>query len=157
MDLHLPILVHVATADDIPRMIELERSCNTAAHWSETQYRDLLLDQSTKARIALVAERKEKPEFLGFLIARCLTPEWELENIVVAPEIRGHGIGIRLTQAFVVHAQQANSDSIFLEVRESNSPARRLYEKLGFRETGRRRAYYSNPAEDAILYGKTLR
>lgn len=138
-------------------MIELESRCDTAAHWSESQYRELFLDQPTTARIALIAERQEKPEFLGFLVARYIAPEWELENIVVAPEVRGKGVGTRLTQALVAQAQQANSDSIFLEVRESNSPARRLYEKLGFRETGRRKAYYSNPQEDAVLYCRKLR
>ena len=138
-------------------MIELERRCDTAAHWNEAQYRDMFLDQSTTARIALRAVREEKPEFLGFLVARYLAPEWELENIVVAPEIRGNGVGTLLTQALVAHAQQADSDSIFLEVRESNGSARRLYEKLGFRETGRRKVYYSNPSEDAVLYCRRLR
>jgi len=53
-------------------------------------------------------------------------------------------------------ARQANSDAIFLEVRESNTGARRLYEEFGFRETGRRKAYYTNPSEDAVLYSKIL-
>jgi len=157
LDLHPHILVRAATAGDTQRMIELERRCDTAAHWSETQYRDLFLDQSTTARIALVAEGEEKPEFLGFLVARYLAPEWEFENIVVAPEIRGNGVGTLLTRALIAQAQQANSDCIFLEVRESNGPARRLYEKLGFRETGRRKGYYSKPSEDAVLYSRRLR
>ena len=50
-------------------------------------------------------------------------------------------------------AKSACASKIFLEVRESNQPARRLYEKHGFREIGRRRRYYQNPLEDAILYG----
>lgn len=97
------------------------------------------------------------PAVVGFLIARQAAAEWELENIVVADEFRGKGVGTQLLQEFFTQAKKMNSDSVFLEVRESNTPARRLYERLGFHETGRRRAYYSNPTEDAILYAKTLR
>ena len=97
------------------------------------------------------------PTVVGFLIARQAAAEWELENIVVAEEFRGRGIGTELLKELLTEAQKANSDAVFLEVRESNTASRRLYEKLGFHETGRRRDYYSNPTEDAILYGRTLR
>ena len=90
-------------------------------------------------------------------MARHLPPEWELENIVVAPAVRRMGVGIQLLDSLLVQARQNDSASIFLEVRESNTEARRLYEKLGFRENGRRRAYYTSPSEDAVLYSKTLR
>jgi ribosomal-protein-alanine N-acetyltransferase len=92
----------------------------------------------------------------GFLVARYLPPEWELENIVVAPAVRRMGIGRQLMDALVVQGRQTNGTAIFLEVRESNTAARGLYERLGFMETGRRKAYYANPSEDAVLYSKTL-
>ena len=57
--------------------------------------------------------------------------------------------------ALLVRTQNTNSESVFLEVRESNSAARSLYEKLGFQQTGRRKSYYANPIEDAILYSKS--
>jgi ribosomal-protein-alanine N-acetyltransferase len=60
-------------------------------------------------------------------------------------------------EALHAEAQQTNSDAVFLEVRESNAAARRLYENLGFHENGRRKAYYAEPSEDAVLYSKTLR
>jgi len=59
-------------------------------------------------------------------------------------------------EALLVQARQTNSDAVFLEVRESNTAARRLYQKLGFEETGRRKSYYSNPVEDAVLYTRHL-
>jgi ribosomal-protein-alanine N-acetyltransferase len=59
-------------------------------------------------------------------------------------------------RALLDQAERAVASKIFLEVRESNLPARRLYEKHGFHETGRRRGYYQNPAEDAILYVRDL-
>ena len=104
-----------------------------------------------------MAEEAGSAALSGFLVARHMPPEWELENIVVAPAVRRIGIGKQLMDALLFQAQETNSDAIFLEVRESNTAARHLYEKLGFRENGRRKAYYSNPTEDAVLYSKTLR
>ena len=138
-------------------MLRLERSSEGAAHWSESQYQSLIgakgADISTLAR---VAEFRANPAVVGFLIARHLAQEWELENIVVAPEARGQGVGTRLMEELLTRAQEANSHAVFLEVRESNTAAISLYRKLGFQQTGRRKSYYSNPAEDAILYCKSL-
>ena len=94
---------------------------------------------------------------VGFLIARHLAPEWELENIVVAHIARRKGLGKLLLNALLSAARETNSDSVFLEVRESNAAARTLYEKAGFEQTGRRKTYYTNPTEDAVLYRGTLR
>ena len=89
-------------------------------------------------------------------MARHLAPEWELENIVVAPAARRTGLGKRLLNALLSQARETNSAAVFLEVRESNTAARSLYEKTGFQLTGRRKAYYTNPQEDAVLYRLTL-
>ena len=85
------------------------------------------------------------------MIARCATCEWEIENVVVAREKRKRGIGIQLIQEVLLKAQSAGATSVLLEVRESNLAARRLYEKLGFSQQGRRSNYYHNPEEDALL------
>jgi len=93
---------------------------------------------------------------MGFLIAHHLAPEWELENIVVAHAARHRGIGKRLLEALFDAARETNSSAVFLEVRESNTAARTLYEGSGFEQTGRRRSYYTSPSEDAILYRRVL-
>jgi ribosomal-protein-alanine N-acetyltransferase len=93
---------------------------------------------------------------LGFLVARHIAPQWELENIVVASAARRKGVGKRLLDTLLAHAMSTNSDTVFLEVRESNTTARSLYESRGFHETGRRKSYYTNPQEDAVLYCLTL-
>jgi ribosomal-protein-alanine N-acetyltransferase len=137
--------------------MRLERSSNSAAHWNEKQYESLILsDDSKSSRLALVAEGEEDSMILGFLAAQVVGAEWELENIVVAPETQEKGIGTRLLNELLARAQQAKSNAVFLEVREANSAARALYEKLGFQQSGRRKSYYSNPLEDAILYSKSL-
>ena len=161
-----PVTIRAATAADIPFMMNLERSCPTAAHWSEQQYRQLFQTSGTGSeRLVLVicgtgataadsstGDRGET--LLGFLVARRVVSEWELLNIVVAP--RRKGCGQRLVDALLVYAAHTNSDSIFLEVRESNAAARALYHRAGFRQTGQRKSYYTNPTEDAILYARNL-
>lgn len=151
-----------ATVADIPWLMNLERQCATAAHWTEQQYQHLF---PTDERLLLVAEASplisSGPDasagILGFLIARHLAPEWELENIVVAPTERRKGLGKRLLDALLAAARETNSSSVFLEVRESNAVARTLYQRAGFEQTGRRQSYYTSPLEDAILYRRTLR
>src|ERR1700675_3701682 len=79
----------------------------------------------------------------------------ESENVVVAAEFLRRGIANELVRNLVQRAETEAASAILLEVRESNLPARGLYEKHGFREVGRRQVYYNDPTEDAILY--TLR
>jgi len=148
-------MIRPATAADLPLILELERLSLTAAHWSEAQYRQMLEPGSDHARLALVTQ-SEQGQILGFLIAHHIAPDWELENIVVASAARRAGIGKQLLQSLLKEARHRNSESIFLEVRDSNAAARALYQSTGFHQTGRRKSYYpsdgATPAEDAILY-----
>jgi ribosomal-protein-alanine N-acetyltransferase len=140
-------------------MIRLDRQSATAGHWTEDQYRQALESRRTK-RLVLVIDEPSAPEtptsVQAFLVAQHIPPEWELENIVVAPTVRRKGLGKRLLQHLLSIARESNSDSVFLEVRESNTAARTLYEQGGFAQTGRRKSYYTNPHEDAVLYRKSL-
>jgi [ribosomal protein S18]-alanine N-acetyltransferase len=154
--------IRAATSDDIPFMIALERASPHAAHWTEEQYRALfsagkrewrqvvLVAKGTLDRASAEAHNAETQ--LGFLAARRVDLEWELENIVVAASARRMGIGKRLLDALLAEAAKTHNAAVFLEVRESNAAARSLYEKAGFHKAGRRNSYYKNPAEDAILY-----
>jgi [ribosomal protein S18]-alanine N-acetyltransferase len=156
--------IRPATVADLPHILSLERQSATAGHWPEEQYRNLFQSDS-RARLLLVVEAdlprasalKSHPRssIMGFLIAQHLAPEWELENLVVAPAARRQGVGKRLLDALLAVAHETNSGSLFLEVRESNVAARTLYEKAGFKQTGRRPSYYTGPLEDAILYRRT--
>lgn len=143
--------VHIRTAApaDASSLIALERESPTAAHWAETSYTKLL-EQGTAERVSLIAEDEGK--VTGFLVARISGDECELENVVVAEGRRRRGIGSSLIRALADFIQGRGRIPIFLEVRESNSTARALYEKCGFRIKGRRKSYYNNPQEDAVLY-----
>jgi ribosomal-protein-alanine acetyltransferase len=141
--------IRLATAADLAAMMSLEKRAATAAHWSAEQYEAMFRDSSS-GRMALVIQ--EASSFHGFVIAREVSAEWEIENIAIAGSARRRGLGTRLLGEFLDLAKAKGAVAVFLEVRESNQAARALYEKWAFLESGRRRRYYKDPEEDAILY-----
>jgi ribosomal-protein-alanine N-acetyltransferase len=141
--------IRAATVADLPAMMALEKRAATAAHWSAEQY-EALFRASDPDRVALIM--REDSDLQGFVIARVLGEEWEIENIAVAGPARRRGLGTRLLGELLDSARAKDAAAVFLEVRESNQAARALYEKWAFRKSGRRPRYYKGPAEDAILY-----
>jgi len=139
-------LVLVAEMDDSLIQGREVKTPDLSLQKARRQGRDTLCCSSEKAQWDLA----------GFLVARHVREEWEFENIVVAPEFRGRGVGKQLLDEFIMHARRSQSRAVFLEVRESNVAARKLYQKAGFRETGRRKRYYADPAEDAVLYSTDI-
>ncbi len=137
---------------DLPDIRRLEAQAMTAAHWNSSQYEALFAAEGAK-RIALVVVSESGDEsVVGFLVARQLSEEWEIENIVVDENERQTGVGSALVRHLAAEAAASGAVSLLLEVRESNIPARRLYEKIGFTAEGRRKSYYQSPEEDAIPY-----
>lgn len=145
------MVIRPATVSDIPTVIALERLSPTAAHWSREQYEAAI---DSEIREILLAE--EASVVQGFLIGRRVDTEWEIENVAVAGAARRKGLGSKLIEAFLNLARSRGAQSVFLEVRESNRAARLLYEKSAFVENGRRKRYYRDPEEDAVLYLLTL-
>ncbi len=144
-----PVKIRAAIPADVPAILATEQQAPTAAHWSREQYTRRL-----ESGLVLVAE--EQGKITGFICANPVAGDWEIENVVVAPEFQRQGIADRLMRELIDRAiAQGKSGSvpqILLEVRESSLPARALYQKHGFQEVGRRRAYYQDPLDDAILY-----
>jgi [ribosomal protein S18]-alanine N-acetyltransferase len=140
------IVIRRGTPADMPAVIVMADHSRSAAHWRPEDYQAALEAE----RLLLIAGTKQT--VIGFLVAHDIAGEWELENIVVAPAHHGLGIGKRLLQALIREAEIRNGKFIFLEVRESNAAAKRLYERCGFQQYGRRSGYYSYPSEDAVLY-----
>ena len=96
----------------------------------------------------------------GEVIAYCgmnhVMDEGEIINIAVHPDHRGRGIGDLMMREMIAYSEANNIVTLMLEVRESNTAARKLYKKYGFYEVGKRPKYYSKPDEDAILMNKEL-
>jgi len=148
------VRIRPATAADIAGMIALERDSQSAAHWPEPAYGRIFSSDSA-TRIVLVVEDQDAA-LRGFAVARVVGEEDEIENIVVDRKRWKQGLGTRLLERIVERSRSRNASRLFLEVRESNPAARALYEKCGFVLSGRRRAYYTSPSEDAVLYARKL-
>lgn len=159
---HGKLRIRAATPADIPAMMALASHAVTAAKWSREQYERVFSEGSL--RHALILEEKIlEPKSLaqenhpqGFLVAQEVAGEWEIENIAVAGLARRRGLGTRLLGEFLTQVRARGAPAVFLEVRESNRAARVLYEKWAFKESGRRKRYYRQPEEDAIVYRLSL-
>ncbi len=145
----MTLSIRAAAPGDLPAMMALEQQAATAAHWSGEQYA-ALFSVADSGRVALVVS--DDSGIQGFVIAHVVRDEWEIENIAVAGAVRRCGLGTRLLGELLDMARARRATAVFLEVRESNHAARALYEKWAFLESGRRRRYYQDPDEDAILY-----
>jgi len=139
--------IRPATARDAPTIEMLANALPTAAHWSSAQYSELF---TGPARCVLLLE--EDGATRGFIAARATNPEWEIENIAIAEPHQRRGLASQLVRALINQAKESAAAAVILEVRASNEPAQSFYKTHAFREVGRRRNYYSNPTEDAILY-----
>ena len=87
----------------------------------------------------------------GFVVARLIVPEAELESIAVAGEFQRRGVARELFAALAEALGRSGVGEIMLEVRAGNEAALRFYRSMGFVEEGRRRGYYADPVEDAVL------
>jgi ribosomal-protein-alanine N-acetyltransferase len=141
---------------DLDAVIAIERESDSAPHWDISSYLALFQSDtfSPFKRHAMVVE--VAIELAGFAIFRIVAAEAELESIVVTRGYQRRGLGMLLLSKSVREAKELGAARFDLEVRESNAAAIRLYRAAGFQETGRRRAYYRDPEEDAVLMGVIL-
>lgn len=96
----------------------------------------------------------------GFAIGRCIGPECELLTIAVAPRDQGKGLGRLILERFEHHVASHAGDTVFLEVSAENKPAIQLYISAGYKQTGRRNAYYAmrdGRRIDALTFAKHIK
>jgi ribosomal-protein-alanine N-acetyltransferase len=146
--------VRAAVETDLPKMMGIAAQAGTAAQWNLAEYKKLFAEDTRRDRAALVIEQNGKgvgSHVVGFIVGRQLGDEWDIENIVVTGAAQRGGLGSQLLTEFLKLVHGRGGRAIYLEVRESNLAARALYRKWTFLETGRRKEYYENPPEDALL------
>lgn len=93
---------------------------------------------------------------IGYIGSQSVLGEADMMNLAVSQKARGRGIGSKLVLALIECLRQNGVYRLTLEVRVSNEPAIKLYEKIGFQIIGRRPNYYYHPKEDAFIMGKEL-
>lgn len=136
---------------DIDRVADIASALATAPRWQRADYEVAVAAGNGARRIALVGEYSS--DLIGFVIASVLVPQAEIESIAVEAEAQGFGFGSSLLLAVLQELKLAGVNEVDLEVRASSSRsmAGLMYERAGFREVGRRRDYYHDPVEDALL------
>lgn len=135
------------TAAHLDAVAELEKICFPEDPWSRRIFAEALANGNTTSLLALA----EDGSLLGYLFFTAVLDEGGVDNIAVAPAARRRGVASALLGAFHRYGREHGLNSLFLEVRPSNTGAAALYEKLGYREVGRRKNYYLDPKEDAIM------
>ncbi len=133
------------TREMLPDLVALEQSCFSHP-WTETMFRNDLENPVALYRVVL---------FEGAPVAYMglwqVADEGQITNVAVSPGHRRHGLAKRLIGEMVVLSKGAGLSLLTLEVRESNTPAIKLYESLGFQKVGLRKNYYEGK-ENALLY-----
>ena len=130
---------------------ELERMCFSAP-WNEAMLEEELYNDTA----SFIVAEGEDGQVLGYAGLHVILDEGYIDNVAVRPTCRRQGIADRLLDVFCRFGQ-ANLAFLTLEVRPSNTAAVALYEKHGFQEAGRRKDYYENPREDALLLTREFR
>lgn len=129
----------------LPQVESIERACFSHP-WSAA----LLEQELYNDMISLMVAEGEDGTVLGYGEVRAVLDEGTLERIAVAPQFRRQGVAEEILRAYLRFGR-AHLAFLTLEVRESNAPAIGLYEKLGFQVVGRRKNYYREEHEDALL------
>lgn len=137
--------------EDLPEVIDIERRSYPFS-WTESIFADCL----NAGYCCWVCGRGDVIE--GYGILSVAAGESHLLNLCVRPESRGEGVGRKLLRQLIAIARRHDADILFLEVRASNSAARRLYQGEGFNELGTRKDYYplEKGREDALILARTL-
>jgi [ribosomal protein S18]-alanine N-acetyltransferase len=145
------------TPHDLLEVVEIEEACRLSLWGWDSYHAELLRPEA----IMLVA-RRARPDLRtghdlrGFLSARVSAGELHINNIGVHLGARRRGVGRALMDVAVSEALRQGARTAFLEVRAGNVAAQSLYRRYGFAVVGRRRLYYRDPPEDALLMKAVL-
>lgn len=160
----LDLSISRMTEHDLLEVVEIEEKTGLSlwgwdAYHKELQSREdviMLVARTQPGTIEAGADPGNEPAVAGFIVARVVADELHINNVAVRPEFRRQGIAARLTKAVLRQGQGDGVRIAFLEVRAGNVPAQGLYRRCGFQVTGRRRRYYRQPVEDALLMSLSL-
>lgn len=142
------MILSLMNASHVPQIAELERLCFSDP-WSENS---IASELDNKLSLWLVALEGET--VIGYVGSQTVLGWTDMMNVAVHPHFRRRGVGKALVEELIRLLKAQGSEQLTLEVRLSNESARSLYYGLGFQEVGRRKNYYHNPREDALILRK---
>lgn len=132
----------------VPQVAALEKMCFSDP-WSEGSVASELSNPLSRWLVAVEGE-----QVLGYVGSQTVLDESDMMNLAVDPAFRRRGIARALVLALIEQLRKMGSRCLTLEVRASNESAQALYAQLGFESVGRRKNYYFNPREDALILRK---
>ena len=142
------MMIEKMNAAHTAQIAALEKICFSDP-WSENSIASELDNKLAHWLVAL-----EGDAVAGYIGSQTVMGETDMMNVAVHPDFRRRGIAEALVERLVEDLKAIESHCLTLEVRASNAPAIALYEKLGFSQIGRRKNYYRNPKEDALILRK---
>lgn len=143
-------LIERMTEHDLLEVVEIEESCGLS-RWGWSAYHNELKDGNGGLMLVVRSASADGKRLAAFIVSRLVADELHVNNIAVRPTYRRKGIGGALLKRVLDVGALVGAGMAVLEVRDSNKSAQALYEHYGFQVAGRRKDYYSNPPEDALI------
>lgn len=144
------ITVEPAVEADVAAITKLE-AVAFSDPWSSASFVSVLAEPA-----AYMAVARAEGDLVGYVVAWFAADEGEIANLAVREPTRRRGIGAALLDGALAEGLRRGARTMYLEVRESNEAAKRLYASRGFEEIGRRKRYYRRPAEDAVVLRRIM-
>jgi [ribosomal protein S18]-alanine N-acetyltransferase len=147
----IDISIERMTEHDLVEVCAIEEMSELSAWGWDAYHHEMQSRLDTIMLVARLAGSSADYEIAGFIVARLIADELHVNNVAVRPEFRGQGLGSVLLNTTLDRARKQNAKIAQLEVRAGNAEAQKLYLKCGFTVVGRRKNYYRQPTEDALL------
>jgi ribosomal-protein-alanine N-acetyltransferase len=145
----MEVRVRAGGVGDVEGVIALERGVVEAPHWGAAEYAAIVDVDGGVRRCLMVAEKDGV--LVGFAVGKVVAGVGEIESVAVDAAARRGGVGRALCEAVVEWSRGLGAEAVELEVRAGSGGAIALYGVLGFVSVGRRKGYYREPTEDALL------
>ena len=149
------IRIRRMAAGDIPEILKIASDA-LLTPWTERMFGKELRLSFSRNFVALAGQGPSGP-VAGFITFWVIADEVQLHGMAVRRDLRRRGVASRLFLAMIREALDHGAETGTLEVRQANEPARRLYEKFGWRVTARRPSYYNDTGEDALILSAELK
>lgn len=147
------------TEHDLLEVVEIEMLSGLSPWGWDAYHKELQFERDVIMLVGRTQAAGSNPRaagIAGFIISRLVAGELHVNNVAVRAEFRRQGIGAQLLSAVIDWGRRQHARMALLEVRAGNIAAQALYSRCGFQTIGRRRRYYSQPVEDALLMSLSL-
>lgn len=141
---------------DLLEVCAIEQMSDLSAWGWDAYHKEMESGGDTIMLVARTDLAFHQNEIAGFIVARIIADEVHVNNVAVRPDFRGQRLGSTLLRRALEQGRLKGANVARLEVRAGNQAAQRLYERCGFEVDGRRKNYYREPTEDALLMSSRL-